>query len=51
MRRNWAQPPVEVVADLTVDGAADTLVRVALERWGRVDVLVNNVGMTSVASS
>lgn len=41
---------VGVVADLTVDGAADTLVRAALERWGRVDVLVNNAGMTSVAS-
>ncbi|GGS19245.1 short-chain dehydrogenase [Streptomyces humidus] len=41
---------VGVVADLTVDGAADALVRAALERWGRVDVLVNNAGMTSVAS-
>ncbi|MFD1657476.1 SDR family NAD(P)-dependent oxidoreductase [Streptomyces caeni] len=41
---------VGVVADLTVDGAADMLVATALERWGRVDVLVNNAGMTSVAS-
>ena len=41
---------VGVVADLTVDGAADTLVRAALDRWGRIDVLVNNAGMTSVAS-
>ena len=41
---------VGVVADLTVDGAADTLVQAALDRWGRVDVLVNNAGMTSVAS-
>src|SRR3954468_14929559 len=39
---------VGVIADLTVDGAADTLVRAALHRWGRVNVLVNNAGMTSV---
>jgi 3-oxoacyl-[acyl-carrier protein] reductase len=41
---------VGVVADLTVDGAADSLVRSALDRWGRLDVLVNNAGMTSVSS-
>jgi 3-oxoacyl-[acyl-carrier protein] reductase len=41
---------VGVIADLTVDGAADSLVRTALDRWGRVDVLVNNAGMTSVTS-
>lgn len=41
---------VGVIADLTVDGTADSLVRAALDRWGRVDVLVNNAGMTSVSS-
>jgi NAD(P)-dependent dehydrogenase (short-subunit alcohol dehydrogenase family) len=41
---------VGVIADLTVDGAADSLVRAALDRRGRVDVLVNNAGMTSVSS-
>ena len=41
---------VGVVADLTVDGAADTLVEAAVGRWGRLDVLVNNAGMTSVSS-
>ena len=41
---------VGVIADLTVDGAADSLVRAALDRWGRVDVLVNNAGMTSVTA-
>ena len=39
-----------VIADLTVDGAADSLVHAALDRWGRVDVLVNNAGMTSVTA-
>jgi 3-oxoacyl-[acyl-carrier protein] reductase len=41
---------IGVIADLTVDGAANTLVRVALDRWDRLDVLVNNAGMTSVSS-
>ncbi|MCX4405898.1 SDR family oxidoreductase [Streptomyces sp. NBC_00268] len=41
---------VGVVADLTVDGAANALVQAALERWDRIDVLVNNAGMTSVTS-
>ncbi|HYO03360.1 MAG TPA: SDR family oxidoreductase [Mycobacterium sp.] len=41
---------VGVVADLTVEGGAEALVSAALERWQRVDVLVNNAGMTSVAS-
>ncbi|WP_137148559.1 SDR family NAD(P)-dependent oxidoreductase [Mycolicibacterium sp. CR10] len=41
---------VGVIADLTVDGAADTLVEAALQRWGRLDILVNNAGMTSVSS-
>ena len=41
---------VGVVADLTVDGAADSLVGTAVDRWGRLDVLVNNAGMTSVSS-
>ena len=39
-----------VVEDLTVDGGAERLVQAALDRWGRVDVLVNNAGMTSVAA-
>lgn len=41
---------VGVIADLTVDGAADILVQAAWSRWGRLDVLVNNAGMTSVSA-
>ena len=41
---------VGVIADLTVDGAADLLVEAALARWGRLDILVNNAGMTSVTA-
>ncbi|QEN14941.1 SDR family NAD(P)-dependent oxidoreductase [Mycolicibacterium sp. ELW1] len=39
-----------VIADLTVDGAADSMVQAGLRRWGRVDILVNNAGMTSISS-
>lgn len=36
------------VADLTDPAQAQELVAVVLDRWGRLDVLVNNAGMTSV---
>jgi 3-oxoacyl-[acyl-carrier protein] reductase len=36
------------VADLTESGAAEDLVARALERFDRLDVVVNNAGMTSV---
>jgi 3-oxoacyl-[acyl-carrier protein] reductase len=38
---------VGVVGDLTREDAADAAVATALERFGRLDVLVNNAGMTS----
>ncbi len=41
---------VGAVGDLTVAGVADALVATAVDRWGRVDVLVNNAGMVSAAS-
>jgi 3-oxoacyl-[acyl-carrier protein] reductase len=37
------------IADLTEAGAAEGLVRAARERWGRLDIVINNAGMTSVA--
>ncbi|MBY4039250.1 SDR family oxidoreductase [Rhodococcus fascians] len=42
---------VGFVGDLTDSQSADHLVRTALERFGRIDVLVNNAGMTSTTSS
>lgn len=38
-----------VVADLTDSRQADTLVGELLQRFGRLDVVVNNAGMTSVS--
>jgi len=36
-----------IAGDLTDRGFVETLVETVLERFGRIDVLVNNVGMTS----
>jgi 3-oxoacyl-[acyl-carrier protein] reductase len=38
-----------LVADLTDTAAAPGLVSAALERWGRLDIVVNNAGMISAA--
>jgi 3-oxoacyl-[acyl-carrier protein] reductase len=38
------------VADLTAEPAASGLVAAALQRWGRLDIVVNNAGMVSAAS-
>lgn len=37
------------IADLTDASAAEALVHSAREHWGRLDIVVNNAGMTSVA--
>ena len=37
------------IADLTDPKAATSLVSVAFEHWGRLDIVVNNAGMTSLA--
>ena len=39
-----------VTADLTDPGAAAGLVAAAQQQWGRLDIVVNNAGMVSVAS-
>src|ERR1700745_3067936 len=38
-----------IVGDLTDAGVASGLVSAALERWGRLDIVVNNAGMISAA--
>lgn len=45
-RLPWAVP---VIADLTGEAGAEAMVRTAVETFGRLDVLVNNAGMTSVS--
>lgn len=42
----WAIP---VIADLTEESGAATLIEAAMKHFGRLDVLVNNAGMTSVS--
>jgi 3-oxoacyl-[acyl-carrier protein] reductase len=38
------------IGDLTGEDAASSLVTAVLDRWGRLDIVVNNAGMVSVAS-
>src|SRR5215471_1981213 len=38
------------VGDLTDEDAASGLVSAALDRWGRLDIVVNNAGMVSAAN-
>ena len=38
---------IKIVADLSVDGAADKLISDTIERAGRIDVLINNAGITA----
>ncbi len=42
---------VAVTAELTEDGAGESMVAAALEAFGRLDVLVNNAGAGQVAAS
>ncbi len=38
---------IKIVADLSVDGAADKLISDVIEKSGRIDVLINNAGITA----
>jgi 3-oxoacyl-[acyl-carrier protein] reductase len=37
---------IKIVSDLSVDGAAEKLINDTIERAGRIDVLINNAGIT-----
>ena len=37
---------IKIVSDLSVDGAADKLVNNTIEKAGRLDILINNAGIT-----
>ena len=47
-RRDDGPGELHVAADLTERGAADRVVSTAVERFGRIDGLVNNVGGTDI---
>jgi len=47
--RNAGFEAAAAVGDLTDEGTAAELVTAALERWGRLDIVVNNAGMVSAA--
>src|SRR5262252_114904 len=47
--RNAGFEAAAAVGDLTDEGIAAELVTAALERWGRLDIVVNNAGMVSAA--
>ena len=42
-------PAVSVLGDVSLEETAERVARAALERQGRVDVLVNNAGVSSIA--
>ena len=46
---NQGAEAVGLVGDLTDPATSDELVATALSRWGRLDVVVHNAGMTSVS--
>lgn len=50
LRDTAAQHPgiAVLTADITADGAPQKVVEAAVERWGRLDVLVNNAGATAM---
>ncbi|MFG2075290.1 SDR family NAD(P)-dependent oxidoreductase [Nonomuraea maritima] len=50
LEQTAAQHPAIAIlpADITADGVPYAVVEAAVERWGRVDVLVNNAGATAV---
>jgi NAD(P)-dependent dehydrogenase (short-subunit alcohol dehydrogenase family) len=47
-RRDEGPGELHVAADLTERGAADRVVAAAVERFGRIDGLVNNAGGTDI---
>jgi 3-oxoacyl-[acyl-carrier protein] reductase len=42
---------VAVQGDISIDGDCRKLVQVAQDQWGRIDVLINNAGMTRFADA
>ena len=38
---------IKIVSDLSADGAAEKLIADTLEQAGRIDVLINNAGITA----
>ena len=38
---------IKIAADLSIDGAAEKLISDTIERAGRIDILINNAGITS----
>jgi 3-oxoacyl-[acyl-carrier protein] reductase len=47
--RSQGTDAASAVADLTVEAEATAVIDAAVQRWGQVDIVVNNAGMVSVA--
>ena len=46
LNKDFGNNFIKIVSDLSVDGAAEKLINDTIEKTGRIDILINNAGIT-----